>query len=149
MDTNKKNIWELVLKGLTFCGLVIAAIWAYHTYTDTKEKEFYSVFWNQKLSLYLETSAAASTMGTTESVEKFNQARTKYWELFFGRLSLVEGENVKHAMETFSKFVPRSVVTQSDLPIVTLQQPSYQLTLSLKQELGKSWREPFGELNRP
>jgi len=83
--------WDIALKAFGLVGLLVGAIWAYYTYTDTKEKEFYSVFWNKKLSLFLEASEAASTMATTESVEEFNKARTKYRELFFGRLSLVEG----------------------------------------------------------
>jgi hypothetical protein len=36
LDTYKKA--ELVIKALTLFGALIAAIWAYHPYTDTKEK---------------------------------------------------------------------------------------------------------------
>jgi hypothetical protein len=146
MASEAHDTWDLVLKTLTFLALVVAAVWAYHTYTDTKEKEFYSAFWNQKVSLFLETSAAASTMATTESLDEFNKARTKYRELFFGRLSLVEGEGVKEAMKTFAPGVPAGQVTQKDLPLVSLQQPAYRLTLALKEELGTAWRKPFSEL---
>jgi hypothetical protein len=146
MMNDPYKFWELVLKGLTLVGAVIAACWAYHTYSDTKEKEFYSVFWNTKLSLFLETSAAASAMATTESVEEFNKARTQYWGLFFGRLSLVEGKEVKQAMMSFSASIPTGSVTQGDLPLKSLQQPAYRLTLVLKEELGHAWQRPFGEL---
>jgi hypothetical protein len=146
MGEGTYKTWDLILKSLTLAGAVIAAFWAYHTYTDTKEKEFYSTFWNTKLALFLETSTAASTMATTESPEAFNEARKKYRELFFGRLSLVEGKAVKGAMESFIKMVPNRPVEQSELPFKSLQQPAYQLTLALKQELGEAWRQPFAEL---
>ena len=146
MEFDPYKTVELVLKGLTLIGAVVAAIWAYHTYTDTKEKEFYSVFWNKKLSLFLETSSAASTMATTESINEFNNARTKYWELFFGRLSLIEGDAVKKAMELFSSNIPTGLVQENQLPLVSLQQPAYQLTIALKRELGIAWQDPFGEL---
>ena len=144
LDTYKKA--ELVIKALTLFGALITAIWAYHTYTDTKEKEFYSQFWNTKLSLFLETSTAASTMATTNSIDEFNAARIKYWELFFGRLSLVEGRSVKKAMEAFSGKIPTGEVKQDQLPFKELQQDAYRLTIALKKELGVAWREPFGEL---
>jgi hypothetical protein len=146
MEIDPYKLWELVIKSLTMIGAIVAAVWAYHTYTDTKEKEFYSVFWNTKLTLFLETSSAASTMATAESLDEFNKARTKYWELFFGRLSLVEGEPVKKAMESFSKLVPVGPVEQTALPLKSMQQPAYRLTLALKEELGHAWQRPFGEL---
>jgi len=146
MEIDPYKLWELVIKSLTMIGAIVAAVWAYHTYTDTKEKEFYSVFWNTKLTLFLETSSAASTMATTESLDEFNKARTKYWELFFGRLSLVEGEPVKQAMESFSVLVPTGPVEQKALPLKSMQQPAYRLTLALKEELGHAWQRPFGEL---
>jgi len=146
MESDPYKLWDLVIKGLTLVGVVVAAVWAYHTYTDTKEKEFYSAFWNAKLTLFLETSSAASTMATTESLDEFNKARTKYWELFFGRLSLVEGLSVKVAMESFSALVPTGLMEQKALPLKSLQQPAYRLTSALKQELGHAWQKPFGEL---
>ena len=149
MQSDAYKVLELALKGLTLIGAIIAAIWAYHTYTDTKEKEFYSVFWNMKLELFLETSAAASMMATTDSIDEFNKARIKYWELFYGRLSLVEGQAVKQAMETFSAQVPSGSVEQRSLPLKSMQQPAYRLTLVLKDELGHAWQEPFGELLMP
>jgi hypothetical protein len=136
----------IAVSGCCVDGAVVAAIWGYHTYTDTKEKEFYSVFWNKKLSLFLETSSAASTMATTESINEFNNARTKYWELFFGRLSLIEGDAVKKAMESFSSSIPTGLGQEDQLPLVSLQQPAYKLTIALKRELGIAWRDPFGEL---
>ena len=146
MDEPLYRMCDVALRSLTIVSVIIAALWAYHTYTDTKEKEFYSTSWNAKLSLFLETSTAASTMATTESVEDFNEARKIYRELFYGRLSLVEGKSTKQAMELFFSKVPVGAVDQSSLPFTSMAQAAYQLTLSLKQELGHAWQTPFGEL---
>lgn len=140
-------LFDIILKSLMLTGVVVGAIWAYFTYTDTKEKEFYTAFWNKKLELFLEASDAASTMATTTSVEDFNVHRSKYLELFYGRLSLVEGRAVKAAMMEFSKLVPRHPVELCDLPQTVMKDPAYTLTLALKQELGIAWRKPFGELD--
>ena len=141
---DKYRTWELSLKTLVLLGGVVAALWAFFTYTDTKEKEFYTFYWNKKLELFLETSEAASQMATTESMEEYRQARAKYWQLFFGQLSLVEGDPVKAAMQSFAPLIPSEDAPQ--LPLKELQQPAYQLTIALKKELLRSWKEPFSEL---
>jgi hypothetical protein len=62
---------------------------------QTNEKEFYTTYWNKKLEFFIETSKAASTMATTTSVDNFRTARSDYWELFYGRLSLVAATLLK------------------------------------------------------
>jgi len=58
----------------------------------------------------------------------------------------LEGSGVKAAMESFLSVVPKSSVEKENLPILAMQQPAYRLTVALKEELGKAWRTPFGEL---
>lgn len=142
---DKYKTWELILKSIVISGSLIAAFWAVYTYNDTKEKEFYTYYWNQKLELFLETSQAASEIATTESMDEFRKARSKYFELFFGRLSLIEGKRVKEAMENFAPLIPSG--NEIKLPLKNLQQPAYRLTIALKTELLKAWKEPFSELD--
>jgi hypothetical protein len=146
MSEDKYNTLDIALKALTFLGLIVGAVWAGYTYIDTKEKEFYTTFWNQKLTLFMQTSEAASTMATTDSVDEFKKAQAKFWQLFYGQLSLVEGSDVKEAMQSFAGNVPKDSQELPKLPASAMQQPAYRLTLQLKEELGRAWRAPFGEL---
>jgi hypothetical protein len=105
---DKATRWDFWLKTLALLGGIIAAVSGYITYTDTKEKEFYTTYWNKKLEFFIETSKAASTMATTTDIDQFYSARADYWELFYGRLSLVEGDAVKKAMMEFAPLIPTS-----------------------------------------
>lgn len=146
MDLFKK--WELCLKTLTLFGAIGAGIWTFSSYIDTKEKEFYTEFWNEKMDLFQQTSNAAATMATTSDLGEFNKARSDYWKLFYGELSLVEGICVKKAMQLFSACVPtKNILNSSSLPMTNLKQPSYKLTIRLRDELAKSWEFPFSELD--
>jgi hypothetical protein len=136
--------WGLWLKTATLLGGIFAAFWAYRTYNDTKKKEYYAVYWNKKLELFLAASQAASTMATTTSLVIFKSARENYWKLYYGPLSLVEGKDVKRAMQVFAKKVPN--FDPSALPLSSLQTPAYQLTIAMRNELGESWTKPFSEL---
>jgi hypothetical protein len=145
LDTYKK--WELWIESIALAGGLVGAVWAFYTYNDTKEKEYYSDFWNKKMELFALVSKSASNMATAATADSFNKARTEYWRLFFGELSLVEGPCVKRAMEVFSKCVPEAPIDEAvRLPYTKLQQPSYRLTVRLKQELGEGWHSPFSEL---
>ena len=146
MDDLRFKKIELALKAISSLALIVAGVWAFHTYTDTKEKEFYTTYWNKKFELYLETSSWASVMATTKSESEFNEARKQYYRLFYGQLSLVEGESVKKAMENFTRYIPKKEV--NELPVKGLENAAYELTIALKEELGLSWKEPFHELNR-
>lgn len=138
--------WDVWIKSLTLAGAIIAGWWTYQTYTETKEREFYTTYWNRKLELFLSTSQYASTLATTTDLDTFRTARANYLELFYGRLSLVEGESVKQAMMVFIPLIP--VGDPPSLPVKALEQPSYRLTLKLKQELADSWKKPFSELSQ-
>ena len=142
----KAEQWDVRIKILTLIGAIIAGVWTYRTYTEAKEREFYSLYWNRKFEFFLSTSQHASTMATTTDLESFRKARADYLELFYGRLSLVEGESVKEAMMAFIPLIPQS--DSPKLPVTALQQPSYQLTIKLKKELSESWKRPFSELHQ-
>ncbi|ADE55904.1 hypothetical protein [Coraliomargarita akajimensis] len=142
---NKLKALELAIKFSLLFGVLVSSIWAYLKYNDTKEKEFYTYYWNQKFQLFLDTSEAAAVMATTSDLQTFRQARSKYFELFYGQLSLVEGPGVKSAMEAFAPLVPREASPK--LPASQLEQPAYKLTIQLKNELLLAWESPFNELD--
>lgn len=138
------DAWDLILKTLALIGAIIGAIWTVHVYSDTKKKEFYSAFWNKKMELYIAVSEAASIIATTESQEEFVKNRAVFWGFFFGRLSVVEDESVKDAMQKFTAYFP-STGLPNKLPLDAGQQ-AYALSIALKQDLLKSWQHPFKEL---
>jgi hypothetical protein len=140
------NQWDLWLKTLALIGAIFAAFWTYYTYKETKQREFYTQYWNHKFTLFEETSKVASTLATTTKADEFHKARERYFELFYGRLSLVEGGGVKKAMEEFAGYIPKN--DSPPLPVATLEQPAYQLTIELKRELSESWKKPFSELHQ-
>ena len=146
MNQHARDMAQLVLKALSFVALVVGGIWTVYTYVHTREKDFYSTYWNHKLELFMQTSAAASTMATTDSPVEFKKAQTTFWELYYGQLSLVEGSVVKEAMEDFADLVPDEGDPLPSLPATDLQDPAYDLTVQLKGELGSAWRAPFCEL---
>ena len=139
---------DLLLKLGTLIGGAFAGVYAYRTYRDTKKVEYYRVFWNRKLELFLETSQAAAAMAMAQSPTEYSSARQNYFLLFFGRLSLVEGPKVKDAMVKFAKSIPPNDL--KTFPFTPdqqskLQDNAYELTIEMRNELISAWPEPFTE----
>jgi hypothetical protein len=139
-----ESSWELWLKTLALVGALVAAIWTIYVYTDSKEKEFYSAFWNKKMELYISVSEAASILATTESMAKFEEARATFWGFYYGRLSIVEDDSVKKAMQTFAGHFPAEG-QPAKLPLGKGQE-AYALAIALKKDLLRAWQHPFHEL---
>jgi hypothetical protein len=136
--------WELSLKTLTLVGALAAALWTFYVYSDSKQKEFYSAFWNKKMELYLGVSEAASILATTESADEFVKARATFWGFYYGRLSLVEDDSVKKAMQEFAGHFPAEG-KPTKLPLGKGQE-AYALAIALKKNLLRAWQHPFQEL---
>lgn len=146
MHQETAALWDV---GLKFVGLVAGALgaaWAIYAYVDTKKKEFYGAFWRKKLDLYVEVSALASRLVTTKSADSYAAAYQEYFEFFYGRLSVVEGDAVISAMQRFAGQLPRDATGK--LPLNDLRDQAYLLSLALKSDLFDSWRMPFQELDQ-
>lgn len=141
--------WNLYLKIFTLLAIIIGGLFAIYKFESTKEKEFYSTFWNKKLELYQRTSNAVATMATTSDINEYLIAKSDFLELYYGELSLVESLFVKENMQKFYcdlLQVQGSGLNEPELPVTKLQQPAYKLSLALHTDLAMSWKEPFGEL---
>jgi len=121
--------WDLWIKSIALVGAIVGAGWTIYTYVDSKEKEFYSVFWNRKMDLYINVSEAASILATTDSLDEFIKRRAEFWGFFYGRLSIVEDDSVKVAMEAFTAYFPHEEIPQK-LPLGIGHQ-AYVLSLAL------------------
>jgi hypothetical protein len=72
------------------------------------------------------------------------KARATYWGFFYGRLSVVEDDSVKKAMQAFTAHFPAEG-EPTKLPLGKGQE-AYVLAIALKENLLRAWQHPFQEL---
>lgn len=85
---------------------------------------------------YLETIRAAQVLATpdTHSPEQLKQAETRFWELYWGELSLVEDEQVEKAMMEMGRALA------GKQPLSQRRTASYRLAHALRGSLLESWQ---------
>jgi hypothetical protein len=138
---SKFDLVESVIKILQ--GLaIIAGIWAtYYAYKKQNEdriiqerenieqtaKEFRRGFYEKQFQFYSEASDATATLATERIGSKdYNDARQKFYRLFWGRLSIVEDKTVEAKMVIFDGLLNSyeqkgNEVTQTDLQQASLE----------------------------
>lgn len=70
-------------------------------YYSTRQTEFRKQFWEEQIVLYKEAADAASEIAMSPSLEAASSARSAFWKLYWGKLSMLEDKEVEQAMKSF------------------------------------------------
>ena len=127
----------LVTALLTILGLVTGAL----QYRDAKKKEFYATFWHRRMELYEQATDAAAAIAGAPNLEAVKLEHSRFWQLFWGPMSLVEDQGAKKAMEDFGGCL--TAVEESSASMSSLRQPAYRLAKGLRESLARTWDTPF------
>lgn len=97
-------------------------------------------FLQRQLELcFLATETAGRLASETDPVE-WEKARTTFWRLYWGPLSIVEDPAVEGAMVELGRLVPTKPVGSPDLPMAVLGVPAYNLAHAARKLLLSSWQ---------
>lgn len=90
-----------------FIGLsaAIAAAWTVFAYSFSTLREAQKPYFAKQLELCFEASRVAANIATTRSTDTFEEARERFWSLYYGELRLIEGNPVSTAMINFGSIL--------------------------------------------
>lgn len=148
MSGNTAGRGEIVQKWIStaialFAVLIPAAI-GFLNYSMAVQRDSKKPFLDKQLTLYFEASQAASQLATLPEGKERKQANTKFWELYYGQLSLVESPEVENAMDKFGEALQRYEKKESGLR--ELQQLSLNVSHACRDSLSESWGVSLEEL---
>lgn len=90
-------------------------------------------FLTRQLELYGEAAKVAARIATTEDHKELSEATTRFWQLYWGELALVEDRDVEAAMVAFGD------VLKSGAKQAKLQSLSLDLAHAIRRSLDRSW----------
>ena len=96
-------------------------------------------FLNKQLELSLQASETSARLATETDREKWQEAQSTFWRLYWGPLALVDDPAVEAAMVQVANLVPAPGAEVPRLPMTVLQRPSYQLASATRGLLLRSW----------
>jgi len=137
--TTAENI-EAYSKIILAVIAVLGFIWGIYQYADanakqseTRRVEATKPYLERQLKLYTEATQVASQIATSDDEGAVTKATTRFWELYWGELALVEDEGVESAMGAFGD----TLLASNDKE--TLKQSSLSLAHACRDSLSKSW----------
>lgn len=159
------NIWLPILTmTLPIMAAIVGGLWTVHVYMenqaaalaraekeavqqrDLREFEAQRPFLEKQLKLYFETAQLVGTLVTAAPNEstKWSDWETRFWQLYWSELSMVESRNVESAMRRLGGVLSR--YTSDPQPEVrqVLQVCAYELAHEIRDSIAERWRVADG-----
>ncbi len=127
-------------KLLSVAGAIASFLWGVWVWKDKSYKELAQQrieatkpFLERQLKLYTEASQVAALIATSDEKSETQKAVTRFWQLYWGELALVENKEVESEMVAMG----RAITTGANRD--ALQQASLSLAHACRESLDKSW----------
>jgi hypothetical protein len=141
---------EAIVKSVTAMVAVGGFIWGIMLYfaeaerlRETRRIEATTPYLDRQLKLYTEATEIASRIANAPAREGAFKEMTRFWELYWGELALVEDERVEAAMVKYGKCL------EDDCPAAELKQRSLALAHACRDSLSESWGVSLWSTRRP
>jgi hypothetical protein len=96
-------------------------------------------FLQKQLELSFKAVETVATLATETDPARWEKARANFWLLYWGPLSIVEDREVESAMVKLRDLVPSQPIQSPQLPMKSLEIPSYQLAHAVRHLVLDSW----------
>jgi hypothetical protein len=135
-----ERFWaSLTFSEAVFAAAIAASVGLFLNFRNARESRN-RPFLEKQLELCLEACEAASVLATTSSKVTFKRARSRFLELYWGTLSVVEDKPVASAMVDFRRKLNELVKAKAPLPLDAMETDSYRLARAVRNLLIHSWQ---------
>lgn len=125
---------------LTAAGLVIGVLQYQHQQAHNDALEYRRVIWNKRLATYEELGAvAAQLVSALPDTARFDTLTTRFRELYWGKLPLLDDARVDTALKTFNDEVLD--FKEGELDATQLKTKGFQLMKACQRSLHDSWKD--------
>lgn len=130
----KNPVWLPWL--LTSISILIGAGQFYLTNSQKNREPFLRV----QMEFLIEASDTLATLATETDSIAWETSREKFWQLYLGRLAIVEDPEVEAVMICAGKIVPRESGNGTAALKNSLRNPSLSLAFAARTLILKSWK---------
>lgn len=127
---------------LVTVGTLVGGLWQYQ---HTREQTFRQRFWEARYALYHEATEVAAHIAVADDLLSVEPQRQRFWQLYWGPLSMLEDPAVYDAMVAFGGKL--SELEGRGRTDGELRQLSYALARACRTSLRATWEPvPLDEL---
>ena len=138
---------EQTRKFLLILGTFGVAVWTVLEFSASARIEARKPFLQKQLTLCFEAVTQVSTLATTTDPAKWQEAKGRFLELYWGELAVVENKAVAGKMQDFKRELSFATendlpITKDDLPIKDLVVPSIRIAHECRALIKENWSVP-------
>ena len=153
-ETGTRFNWDLTLKLVAAIVSVATLGFGIYQYVGKQGRDKDDLLYKSKQELYTKAMDSASAFANASTQGDADAARKQFWELYYGKLSAVEDEKVKKAMQTFGGALKKweefndpsdftspaefEYVPEGERERVSFKDLSYRLTQACRWDLGNN-----------
>jgi hypothetical protein len=131
---------DALLKVSTAIAAIGTILVGCYQYRQNVQGEFHKKIWDEQYALYKEACGAASALACAHSLSEVQTEHVAFWRLFWGRLSILEDNGVKQAMQDFGTQLRKVESDDVRRPALSsLEQYSYRLAVACRNSLKTTW----------
>jgi hypothetical protein len=104
---------------------------------ESRENESKKKYWEEQNQTYKEAIEAASAIAVAASLEEVKSERKKFWQLYWGKMSLIETSAVEKAMVAFGSHL-QSWEANKEKPL-EIQNSAFVIAHCARKSLQKTW----------
>ncbi len=116
LTENSARTIDAISKVVGIGAIVFSALYGVLHYVNDAERESQKPFLDQRLAIYLETNETAATITTSNDSKKIQDAKARFWTLYWGRMAVVENREVQDAMDAIASCLRRKC-TQKEVRV--------------------------------
>jgi len=130
------DLTALITAMVAVMALVLSSWQFFKTRSDANKAPFLT----KQLELVFRASEAVSTLATSRDPEAWERARSDFWILYWGPLSIVENQSVLNAMADLGDIVPRNPIALGQIPVLKgIEHQSFNLAILIRRLMLESW----------
>jgi hypothetical protein len=127
--------------GFPTLSVLVGAVWTLYKYLDVRGRESKRPFLEKQMELYFEAcQVAARLVKHEQSPQQTNDVTERFWQLYWGELSLVESHEVKEIMVALGRVLDvRAEACDAQVRRELVQDLAYQLAHACRASIAAGW----------
>lgn len=118
---------------------LVTIAFGWYQFVNNQAQSNREPFLKKQLELGFEVSDSVAVLASSTDPDRWESARSDFWRLYWGQLSIVEDKAVEGAMIDLGRAIPRKPVSKLTLPMTALQDPSYRLAHAIRELSMRNW----------
>jgi hypothetical protein len=123
---------------ISVIGVLAGIYFGLSQFNQQQESNRKQKYWEEQFTIYKEACEAAAAIAVAATMKEVETDRKNFWTLYWGRMSLIENQQVETAMANYGRQL--ELCEKGAAEPSSLKELSYKVAHSCRDSLKDTWR---------